>query len=67
MNEQTKVEEKPDIDKVIKALEEYHQTGQVQTVKCQRCGSNLQISPLGDSALRLSCSCGLYEDRLRGL
>ena len=58
---------KPNIETSIKAQEEYHDRGKVETVRCERCNDLLKIERLGDSALKMSCSCGLYNDQLRGI
>lgn len=62
-------EEKADMEKIIKAVEQYWQTGKVTDITCERCGGLIQITPLGETnrAFSASCPCGLYHDTLRGL
>ncbi|GIW80230.1 MAG: hypothetical protein KatS3mg105_2037 [Gemmatales bacterium] len=58
---------KPNNETSIKAYEEYHDRGKVETVRCERCNDLLKIEPLGDSALKMSCTCGLYNGTFRGI
>ena len=55
------------IETEIKALEEYQDNGKVVTVRCERCNELLKVEQLGKTAQAVSCSCGLYNDVLRGL
>ncbi len=67
MDNHEPIEFKPTIETSVKAQEEYWEHGKVETVRCERCHGLLGIARLGDSALKVSCSCGLYNDTLRGL
>ncbi len=51
----------------VRAIEEHAREGQVTTVRCDRCGELIVISAMGETALRLACPCGRYDDNLRGL
>ena len=59
--------EKPSIETFQLAMGEYAKKGKTENTKCERCNSIIQIKPKGDSALLMSCECGLYNDNLRGL
>lgn len=61
------VESKPSIETFQLAMAEYAEFGKVESVKCERCNSVIEIKPKGDSALVMTCQCGLYNDNLRGL
>ncbi len=67
MEPEFQVEVKPRTETSIQAQEEYLDTGKVQSAKCERCNDVLKIERLGKSALKMSCSCGLYNDTLRGI
>jgi hypothetical protein len=58
---------KPNIETSIKAMEEYQDLGKVESVRCERCDEAIVIEPLGTTSMKMSCSCGLYNDTLRGL
>ena len=61
--------DKPNIDLLIKALEQYSQLGTVESVKCDRCGGLIEVKPQGDMgrAFTANCPCGRYKDTMRGL
>lgn len=59
--------EKPSIGTLEKALGEFSQKGEVESVRCERCGSLIRIIQMNESDLRVECDCGLYNDNLRGL
>lgn len=61
------VDTKPSIETFQEAIAEYSKSGKVESVKCERCSSTIEIKPKGDSALIMTCQCGLYNDNLRGL
>jgi len=67
MEPEIQVEVKPQIETSIHAQEEYFDTRKVQSARCERCTDVLKIERLGKSALKMSCSCGLYNDTLRGI
>lgn len=52
---------------VIDAFEEFETHGEVKTVKREACGTPLKITTLSETAWKLRCECGRYEDTLRGL
>ena len=58
---------KPSFELFQKAIKEFHELGKVETIHCNKCNSLIQISPLGTSAWKVSCECGLYNDSLRGI
>lgn len=55
------------IVKISAAMEEHESTGKVCTVKCEECSRPIEITPLGNTAFKISCSCGKYSDTLRGI
>ena len=67
MPEQLQIEVKPQIATSMLAQEEYHNLGSVQTARCERCHDVISICRLGQSALKMSCKCGMYDDTLRGI
>lgn len=62
-----KADARPSLNTSIRAQEEYHDTGAVRTVRCERCGELIKIEPLAPEVLKLTCACGLYNDTLKGL
>ena len=61
--------DKPIIELLICALEEYSREGKVENVRCDRCGGLIEITPVGETgrALKADCPCGRYRDNMRGL
>lgn len=57
----------PLLETYEKALAQFVKHGHVLDVRCERCGNVIQIVPKGRSAMIMSCSCGAYNDNLRGL
>lgn len=51
----------------LKAIEEFEAYGEVRSVTCEQCKQVIKIEPLGSSARKMTCKCGLYNDTLRGL
>ena len=60
---------KPNIDLLVKALEEYWQGGKVASVRCDRCGGLIEVTPEGEMgrAFSVNCPCGRYKDTMRRL
>ena len=56
-----------DIEILEAALGEYNKYGRVVTVRCHSCGELIEIYPLGEAALSVKCSCGKFNDTLRGI
>ena len=48
------------------ALAEFMKDGSVSTVRCERCGGVIEITAPNQSAMIMRCSCGAYNDNLRG-
>ncbi len=67
MSDQEKQFERAYLEKISAAMEEYNSTGKVSNVKCEDCSCPIKITPLGDTAISISCSCGKYSDTLRGI
>jgi hypothetical protein len=66
-NDKAAAQIKPCLETFLKAQEEYYDTGAVTTARCERCGDVLRLTPQGDSALMMTCTCELYNGALRGL
>lgn len=49
------------------ALAEFMKDGSVSTVHCERCDALIEITAPNQSAIFMRCSCGAYNDTLRGL
>lgn len=47
------------------ALGEFVRDGTVTTVRCHVCNELIQITPIGDTALRVSCPCSHFNGTLR--
>lgn len=67
MEENQITTERPKLETLITAQEEYFVNGKIETARCERCKSLLVIEMYGNSAWKVSCSCGLYNDTLRGV
>lgn len=61
--------DKPNIDLLVKAWEQYSQFGKVVDAKCDHCDGLIEITPLGNMgrAFSANCPCGRYKDTMRGL
>ncbi len=68
MNDVTKkpVRDGAALERLLEAFREYMDTEQ-STVECDHCGSVIEFRQLGDEASQSSCSCGKYNDTLRGM
>jgi hypothetical protein len=49
------------------ALEEFARDGAVTSVRCDVCGSLIEIKTIGDEVYSASCNCGKFRDTLRGI
>ena len=58
---------KPSIATLEAALAEFQKKGNVDGVRCERCASIVEIIRKTESVLTVKCTCGLYNDTLRGL
>jgi hypothetical protein len=58
---------KPSVATLEAALAEFKLTGQVEKTRCERCKNLLEVLRKTESVLIVRCSCGLYNDNLRGL
>jgi hypothetical protein len=58
---------KPAISTLEKALAEYSQKGKVDSTRCERCNTPIEIVRRSESVFTVTCACGLYNDNLRGL
>lgn len=56
----------PSFDTLERALGEYMKDGEVSTARCETCGEPMEISSVGSSAMAVRCTCGAYNDTLRG-
>jgi hypothetical protein len=65
----TNEDSKPNIDLLVKAVEQYWQTGKVVDAKCDRYGGLIEVTPRGEMgrAFSVNCPCGRYKDTMRGL
>jgi|LakMenEpi03Aug12_release.lakeMendotaPanAssembly.Ray.scaffolds.fasta_scaffold2984700_1 hypothetical protein len=50
-----------------KIFYEFNKNGENKKVACEICGSFIEVQSEGDTAWKISCSCGNYKDTLRGL
>ena len=69
LNSMTTESDKPSIDLLISAYEEYSRAGKVHSIRCDRCGRLIEITPVGETgrALKADCLCGRYRGNMRGL
>jgi NAD-dependent SIR2 family protein deacetylase len=68
MNSDQQIETiRANLETSLKAIEEYELLGEVKSVSCEQCKQVIKIEPLGNSARKMTCKCGLYNDTLRGL
>ena len=60
---------KPNIDLLVKAMEQYWQVGKIVNIKCDGCGELIEVKPKGEmgNAFSVTCPCGRYKDTMRGL
>lgn len=58
---------KPSIETLEAAIGEFSSKGKVETVRCERCNELLVVERKSESVLTVRCSCGQYNDNLRGL
>jgi hypothetical protein len=58
---------KPTLATLEAALAEFQKKGKVEDTRCERCASVIEIKKKTESVLTVSCTCGLYNDTLRGL
>lgn len=58
---------KPKIETFQSAMSEFSNKGKVESTKCERCDTVIQITRKNESALEMKCECGLYNDNLRGI
>ena len=49
------------------ALAEFMKDGSVSTVRCERCEGVIEIAAPNPSGMIVRCSCGAYNDNLRGI
>lgn len=49
------------------ALAEFMKDGSVSAVRCERCEVMIEIAAPNQSGMIVRCSCGAYNDNLRGL
>ena len=61
--------DKPNIDLLAQAFEQFWQLGKVVSVKCDGCGGLIEVKPIGEMgrAFYANCPCGRYKDNMRGL
>jgi len=57
----------PAFDTLERALGEFMKDGRVSAVRCETCSGLIEISSVGSSAMVVRCTCGAYNDTLRGL
>jgi hypothetical protein len=55
-----------DLNLYLEALEEFHATG-TNTKKCDECEQPIKFEKRTDTVIVSSCSCGKFNDTLRGL
>jgi hypothetical protein len=55
------------IKRMDDAFGEFHQFGEVKTVKCNNCDGLIVIKPLSYSAWEMNCPCSKYKDVLKGI
>lgn len=60
------VRDKAAMNRLLDAFEEFCRHGK-STASCEVCGTTLQFHKLSNEAWQSSCSCGKYNDTLRGL
>lgn len=58
---------KPCLDTHQSALGEYFKHGRVVNVRCEKCNDVIEVEALSSSAWVMRCTCGTYNDTLRGL
>lgn len=63
----SKDDKKRAFEVVERALSEFEAHGRVVSVECENCHGLLEVKRLSDTALSVKCTCGKYNDVLRGL
>jgi hypothetical protein len=58
---------KPTLATLEAALAEFQKKGEVEETRCERCASLIEVKSKTESVLTVRCTCGLYNDTLRGL
>ena len=48
-------------------MAEFKLSGRIENTRCERCNTLLEVVRKSESVLAVRCSCGLYNDNLRGL
>ena len=49
------------------ALDEFGRDGKVTSIRCDICGSVIEIKEVSDAAYFADCACGKYRGALRGI
>lgn len=55
------------IELLENAIGEFREFGKVVSAKCDSCGSLIKIVEIRESAWSVQCSCGKFNDTLRGI
>jgi hypothetical protein len=66
MDRQKKERPRAELERFMRALEDYHKTGEC-SVTCNHCNKPITFKKLGETGLSSDCGCGKYKDTLRGL
>ena len=61
------VSNKPCLDTYESALGEFFKHGRVLSARCEKCNDVIEVEARSSSAWVMRCTCGTYNDNLRGL